>query len=87
MNQGRRNASRAKVTGIKAGTPDMRLLFPGGVLRLIELKAKGGRRSDEQIAYHKRLSELGFEVVTVKAKDERDGVAQVGELMARWQVQ
>lgn len=63
-------AGIAKVTGMTAGEPDIRVYLPKGRLGLCELKAEGGTASDEQRARHKRLAELGHQVTIIKAKTE-----------------
>lgn len=84
MNAGKRNPMKAKVTGIKAGASDIRLFFPGAVLKMIEVKDGDGRLTDAQKKYHPRLRELGFEIVVVKAKTGKEAVKQVIVHMERW---
>jgi hypothetical protein len=84
MNAGKRNPMKAKLTGIKAGASDIRLFFPGGVLKMIEVKDGTGRLSDAQKEYHPRLRELGFEIVVVRAKTGEEAVRQVRKHMTRW---
>lgn len=60
-------ASKAKVTGMRAGETDLRFYCKGGRLLLVELKRKDGRLSDDQKERHPLLQSLGFKVVTVKA--------------------
>ncbi len=57
----------AKVTGLTAGEPDVRVYLAGGRLISIELKAAKGSRSAEQKARHARLNALGFEVLNPRA--------------------
>lgn len=71
MNRARRNRRErmeAKVTGLTAGEPDVRVYITGGVLLSFELKTPKGSRSKDQKDRHARLIALGFEVITVKAK-------------------
>ncbi|WP_453971116.1 hypothetical protein [Amorphus sp. MBR-141] len=70
MNAGRRSRSergQAKVTGLTAGEPDIRVYIIGGLLLSFELKTPDGRRSKNQKARHELLTSLGFEVVTIAA--------------------
>lgn len=71
MGAGRRSRAerqQAKVTGLTAGEPDVRVYIGGGRLLCFELKTPRGSRSKDQKARHKRLADLGFEVITVAAK-------------------
>ncbi|MDD1523036.1 MULTISPECIES: hypothetical protein [Bradyrhizobium] len=71
MNRARRNRRErmeAKVTGLTAGEPDVRVYITGGVLLSFELKTPKGSRSKDQKDRHAKLIDLGFEVITVKAK-------------------
>jgi hypothetical protein len=80
-----RQAQKAKLTGMTAGETDIRIYMDHGRLKMIELKAKGGKRSDVQIARHALLKSLGFEVVTVKATDEQDGIDQCVAWVNKWE--
>lgn len=83
MGAGKRNGSRAKLTGLKAGEPDLRLYTKHG-LRMIELKTIKGRLSQEQTDRHEKLTALGFEIVTVWADTEESAAAQCRELLLGW---
>jgi hypothetical protein len=48
-----------KPSGLAAGFPDFLLLMPNGKILLIECKRKGGKLSDDQLAFHKELDMLG----------------------------
>lgn len=64
-NEGRRNPRRAKAEGIKAGVPDLCLPVPRGNNHgaYIEMKRrKGGRITQEQIAWMERLKAQGYAV-------------------------
>lgn len=50
-----------KLTGYK-GIPDRLILLPGGKARFIEVKAPGEEPRKDQLAAHKSLRKLGFEV-------------------------
>lgn len=84
MNAGKRNGARAKITGLTAGEPDIRLYFANARLKMIELKTEKGRLSEAQIDRHQKLEALGFEVVTVYAKTEDDAVDQCSNLLVGW---
>ncbi|UGX97380.1 hypothetical protein G6321_00020520 [Bradyrhizobium barranii subsp. barranii] len=63
----RRERMEAKVTGLTAGEPDVRVYVTGGFLLSIELKTPKGSRSKDQKYRHKKLTDLGFTVITAKA--------------------
>lgn len=63
----RRERMEAKVTGLTAGEPDVRVFITGGFLLSIELKTPRGSRSKAQKDRHKKLTALGFIVITAKA--------------------
>lgn len=86
MNAGKRNGTRATVTGLKAGEPDLRLYLPGGRLKMIELKAHKGVLSLAQRLRHKKLRELGFEIETVQADYPEDAVTKCRKLLEGWTV-
>lgn len=70
MAAGRRSRgerSTAKVTGLTAGEPDVRVYITGGRLLSVELKTPDGSRSKAQRLRHARLASLGFEVLTIAA--------------------
>ena len=57
------------------GFPDRILLMPRGITCFVELKRpKGGRLSEMQKYWHKKLDELGYEVFVVKDKMEADAL-------------
>ena len=84
MNAGKRNGSRAKLTGLKAGEPDIRVYLPGARLKMIELKTEDGVVSDAQTKRHKKLRTLGFEIEVVYAATERDAVEQCNGILSYW---
>lgn len=62
-NGGTRNPVEAmtmKATGTRAGVSDLIFLFPEGRSVFMELKTETGKQSDAQIAFEKRVIELGF---------------------------
>lgn len=84
MNAGKRNGSRAKLCGLKAGETDLRLYLPGGRLKMIELKAHGGKLSADQKERHKKLRAMGFEIVTVQADYPEEAVDECRTLLMEW---
>jgi len=71
MNRAKRNRRErmeAKVTGLTAGEPDVRVYLSNARLISYELKTPDGSRSKDQKARHARLHALGFEVETIAAK-------------------
>lgn len=84
QNAGKRGpqaAARAKATGMRAGWPDLQVLFPQGRMVFFEMKTSAGRLSPSQIAVHNELAGLGFVVHTVYAKTPEDAWRQVEELL------
>ena len=55
-----------------AGVPDRMVLFPGGRIAFVELKAPGNEPTPLQMLQQKRLRDLGFEVFTVDTKQGVD---------------
>ena len=47
------------------GMPDRLILFPGGKIAFVELKATGKKPRPLQIARHKSLMKLGFSVYVI----------------------
>lgn len=70
----KRAQANAKVTGMTAGEPDVRVYLTNGRLGLIECKAKGGTLSEDQIKRHARLKELGHTVEVLKFTNEQEAV-------------
>ena len=60
---------RLKLMGVKAGMPDLFLLYDGQLLG-IELKTKGGRIEVSQKAMHARLSDLGCPVAVCRSIED-----------------
>jgi hypothetical protein len=84
MEQGKRNkatAGKAKVTGMVAGEPDLRLYLSMGRVVFVELKTSKGKLSQVQEDYHEVLSELGFPVHVVFASCPLDGWLQVQKVL------
>lgn len=51
-----------------SGVPDRLVLFSGGVVIFVELKAKGKKSKPLQIAQQTRISKLGFPVHVIDSK-------------------
>ena len=80
----RQEATKAKSTGLTSGEPDLRVYAAGGRLLMIELKAKKGTVSDEQIARHALLIGLGYMVVTIHASTEDECADLVEGAVEEW---
>lgn len=52
-----------------SGLPDRMVLLPGGHLIFVELKSPTGTVAPHQTVIHRRLSELGFEVLVLSSPD------------------
>lgn len=78
--RGRTAAQIAKLTGLTAGEPDVRIYFPKGVLVQVELKRKGGVLSQAQIDRQVRLAGLGFRIFNFKILDEADARATAANI-------
>lgn len=75
MNAGKRGrgaAALAKLTGLTAGEPDVRIYFKGGRIKLVEIKRAKGIVSEAQRNRHLDLARLGFHVQTLWLIDETD---------------
>lgn len=60
-----------KMVPTEAGIPDRLVIFPGGQMYLVELKAVGGRLSPVQQVLHQRLQDnYGVHVVVLTGRDE-----------------
>ena len=58
----------------RRSVPDRLVLLPGGKVMFVECKRPGGKPTQLQAAEHKRLRDLGFEVLVV---DSMDAVKQM----------
>lgn len=54
------------------GAPDRIVFLPGGVVKFVEVKTTDGKVSKIQKVIHKRLADLGTEVVVVWNKGDVD---------------
>ena len=57
------------------GMPDRLVLFPGGKIAFVEVKAPGKKPRALQIARHEMLRALGFQVYVL------DSISQIGGLL------
>lgn len=71
-----------KLISTRRGIPDRLVLFPGGTIYLVELKAWGGRTSALQEVWHARAASLGTNVVVLEGRDAVD--AWLRSLFGEW---
>lgn len=62
----------AKLTGLKPGAPDVRVLLEKGSIAFYELKTEVGRVSDEQKDRHQRYRDLGHHVKVIQEVEPLD---------------
>ena len=84
MRTSKRQAIKAKMTGMRAGEADLRLYFKDGRIGHIELKTKNNYPSKVQKERHELLRSLGHDVRVVRASCPQDAVDQVLEIMDEW---
>tara|TARA_R110000868_G_scaffold40447_1_gene139513 strand:- start:2487 stop:2906 length:420 start_codon:yes stop_codon:yes gene_type:complete len=87
QNAGKRGpqaATIAKATGLAPGDPDMRIYLGGGVLRMIELKRKGGVLTPAQKIRIPALRALGHTVEIVERETEDEMADAIEALVMRW---
>lgn len=78
-------AARAKASGMKAGSPDLRIFLYYQKLILIEVKigtGKSDKRSPEQKEWHKEAEERGFIVHTVYCKTPVELLTKIRKIIA-----
>lgn len=68
-----------KRLGYQAGTPDILVLFDGKA-HFIELKAKNGRMSAEQVGQMEALNEASVPVEVCRS------ITEIGLALSRWQI-
>lgn len=61
-----------KLAPTVAGIPDRLVVFPGGVMALVELKAPGGKLSPIQEHVHAQLAALGTTVTVLEGRGQVD---------------
>jgi hypothetical protein len=59
-----------KMAPLHAGNPDRIVLLPNGVIRMVEIKADGGRLHAAQVLWHERAAALGTVVDVVTGAAE-----------------
>lgn len=59
-----------KLAPTTAGLPDRLVVWPGGRVALVEVKAPGGRLRPIQRVTHERLSEVGLTVAVLSSVEE-----------------
>ena len=59
-----------KSLGVRAGVPDLVLLFPAGKCAFIEIKAPAGRLSANQQAFKNTAEAMGFPFIEARGVDE-----------------
>ena len=67
-----------KKMGVKAGMPDLCILYPDSYARFIEIKSKGGKESPAQNQVFGIIEEFNFDFAVVRSLDE------MVELIAKW---
>ncbi len=65
-----RAAAKLKAMGVRPGVPDLLLVGPDGLLRFLELKASGGRLSEEQETFRAFCITRGLPFVVAFSLDE-----------------
>lgn len=78
-NGGKRTKAEAgifKALGVKAGTPDLVFILPGGRAAFAEIKGPNGRLSPTQKAFKEDVEELGCPWVEVKSIDDMKAALQ-----------
>ncbi|NRG44208.1 VRR-NUC domain-containing protein [Bacillus sp. CRN 9] len=55
-----------------SGVPDRLVLLPGKKIVFVELKAPGKKPSPIQLAQHRKITKLGFEVFVIDSKEGVD---------------
>jgi hypothetical protein len=58
------------------GMPDRLLLFPGGKMAFVEVKAPGEKPRPLQMARHRMLRKLGFKVYVLDAATDIDKIVK-----------
>lgn len=59
-----------KLAPTEAGMPDRLVLWPGGYMFLVELKAEGGTLAPIQLAWHAKARRAGIVVYTLHGRQE-----------------
>ena len=79
----RRTATKLRLMGVRAGVPDIALLFRGA-LHFIELKAGKGRESKDQVEFREQGESAGAHFHLARSIDEFIGIVNaIGALRVR----
>lgn len=84
FNSGKRDAAKAKATGVTAGETDLRVYAAKGRLLLVEYKNAEGRLSTDQVKRHALLRSLGYTVEVIKAVTPEECAAASVALVRGW---
>lgn len=84
FNAGKRDAAKAKATGVMAGETDLRVYGEGARLLLIEYKNAEGRLSADQVKRHALLRALGYRVEVIKAGTPEECAAASVAIVRGW---
>lgn len=71
-------AAKLKAQGVRAGVPDMLVLFPGARIQFWELKRPGskGPLKKDQLGWQKELEAFGFDHFVIRSlRDVEDALA------------
>lgn len=65
-----REASNLKIQGVLAGMPDLIIVLPWGEIAWVEMKARDGKVSGNQVLLHNHFNQLGHPVITAYSAEE-----------------
>lgn len=68
--------ARLKQMGMRAGVPDLVILFPGGRCCFLELKSAKGSLTLEQAAFKEGVRAMGFPFAVCKSLEELQGTVK-----------
>lgn len=68
---------------LKAGVPDIGIVFPGGQVAFVEAKSATGRTSDEQDQFFAALGKLDGWHAVIRDVDELDAKLRIWERIAK----
>ena len=67
-----------------SGVPDRIVIFPGGHIYFVELKAPGKKLRPLQQAIHNQFKKLGCNVLTIDTKEKVDNFIKEVEVLLRY---
>lgn len=79
--RGKRAQQLAKLTGMRAGSPDLRIYLAGGMLLSVEFKTTDNYLSAAQKMVHNLRRELGFDVRVIKCRTPMQAVNELGVML------